>query len=217
MARQKLKKFADNKSRTNILEPDKPLYDTIKGNWNSFFENQNDLVLELACGRGEYSTGLAPFFPEKNFIGIDVKGDRLWFGSNVAIEQNLKNVAFLRGEILQLEKFFEVEEVSEIWITFPDPRPKIRDEKRRVTHSRFLNLYKKLLKKNGLIHLKTDNKPLFDFTLDVLKDYKIKDLVYTHDLYSSPLLEEHFGIQTKYEKKFMKEGFTINYLKFRFE
>ncbi len=138
MSRRKLAKFEENRLRDNVIEPGKPLYETIKGNWNeSYFKNNHPITLELACGRGEYSIGLARKFPEGNFIGVDLKGDRIWKGSGIAIEEGLENVAFLRTQIQWLEKYFAPEEASEIWITFPDPRPKDRDEKHRLTNNSY--------------------------------------------------------------------------------
>lgn len=218
MPRKKLFRFQENTQQPNLLEPSKELYTTIKGQWHeAYFNNAHPITLELACGRGEYTTGLAPQFPYKNFIGVDVKGDRLWKGSTVALSQNLTNVAFLRTQIQQLEDFFAPGEVSEIWITFPDPRPKDRDERRRLTHPRFLEIYQRILAPESIIHLKTDNLPLFEYTLEILKDWPVKDLLYTKDLYhDQELFKYHYGIKTRYEMKFVAEGFKINYLQFKF-
>ena len=216
--RSKLQRFRENFERDNVIEPGKPIFDLIKGNWNQdYFQNSNPIVLELGCGNGEYSVGLAKNFESKNFIGVDVKGTRIWRGSKDAIELNLKNVAFLRTQILQIENHVAENEVSEIWITFPDPRPRKRDIKRRLTSPRFLNIYKSLLQEGGLVHLKTDNTPLFDYTLEVLStEIEVIDLVHTHDLYQTDLLKDHFGIQTRYEKIFMDKGEKIKYLRFKF-
>jgi tRNA (guanine-N7-)-methyltransferase len=215
--RKKLIRFNENANRFNIIQPADPRASSIKGNWhNSIFKNDNPIVLELACGKGEYTTGLAKVYPDKNFIGVDIKGSRIWYGSTYAMENNLKNVAFLRSLIHHLDVFFNPGEVSEIWITFPDPRPKTGDAKRRLTHPRFLELYRKVLVKGGLVHLKTDNTPLFEFSLETLEKYPtVSDLIFTHDLYQSPMNEEHFGIKTYYEAKFHAEGENIKYLKFR--
>jgi len=217
--RQKLRRFAENKERENVLEQGKPLYETIKGKWNSlYFHNNQPIILELACGRGEYSIGMASQFPQKNFIGIDVKGDRLWKGSTTALKEDLQNVAFLRANILTLDNFFETDEVDDIWIVHPDPRPRKRDIKRRLTSERFLDIYKRILKKNGWVRLKTDNSPFFEFTLEVLSSRNdILNLKTTTNLYNSELLADHFGIQTKYEQKFVDLGYQINYLKFKFD
>lgn len=217
MSRQKLARFEINKLSRNVIEAGKPIYETIKGNWNKEqFENNNDIVVELACGRGEYTVGLAEVFPDKNFIGVDIKGSRIWKGSNYAQENKLDNVAFLRTHIQNLENFFEPGEVSEIWITFPDPRPKERDERRRLTSPRFLDMYRRLMRPDGLIHLKTDNVDLFNYTLEVLQTQKIQQLEYTYDLYASPYADDHKGIKTRFEMKYLDLGQTINYLRFRF-
>jgi tRNA (guanine-N7-)-methyltransferase len=217
MARKKLIRFQENTEKTNLLEPGKPLYDTIKGNWNAtYFCNDHQIVVELACGRGEYTTGLAAQIPGRNFVGVDIKGDRLWKGAVIAETQALRNVAFLRTQIEQLENFFSPGEIAEIWITFPDPRPKDRDDRRRLTHAKFLQLYKQLIAPDGLVHLKTDNTELFEFTLQVLNEFGVKDLKFTKDLYHSDLLSYHYGIKTRYEQKYAAEGILINYLQFRF-
>lgn len=218
MSRGKLKRFAEVANRHNVLEPDKKMYEKIKGQWHTHqFKNQNPITIELACGRGEYSVGLARMFPEQNFIGVDIKGDRIWKGSGMAIEEELDNVAFLRTIIQLLEKFFKPGEVSEIWITFPDPRPKDRDEKRRLTNTRFLDIYKNVIKKDGWVRLKTDNTELFEYSLEVIKERNdIKNLTYTHDLYNSELEPECHGIKTRYEKKHEALGADIKYLKFQF-
>jgi tRNA (guanine-N7-)-methyltransferase len=214
--RQKLFRFNDITNRTNILEDGKDLFGQIKGNWKSlYFKNENDIILELGCGRGEYTIGLAKLNPFKNFIGVDIKGDRIWVGSTVAIEESLQNVAFLRTQVQSLDDFFEVNEVSEIWITFPDPRPKGRDERRRLTSPRFLEIYEKILKPNGTIHLKTDNNDFFDYTLEALKTKKIDDLQYTYNLYLSPLQDLHKGVKTNYEKIYSEKGEKIKYLNFK--
>lgn len=216
MARQKKKKFAVVQERENVIEPGKPIFQTIKGNWRSFFGNENPIVLELACGRGEYTVGLAENIPGKNFIGIDIKGDRIWKGSGIAEEKSLKNAAFLRTHISHLHHFFEESEVAEIWIIHPDPRPRKKDAKRRLTHPRFLNLYRHILAAGGTIRLKTDNRPLFDYTLEVLDEEPIENLQSTTDLYKSSLYQEHFGIVTRYETKFHEAGHSINYLRFNY-
>lgn len=201
-----------------MLEPGKELFEAIKGRWNTdFFENDLPLVVELGCGRGEYSVGLAEHISNQNFIGVDVKGARIWKGSQQAQQKGLQNVGFLRAQIQLIENFFNPGEVSAFWITFPDPRPKDRDVKRRLTSPRYLDMYKTLLKEEGWVYFKTDSTPLFEYTLEVLKDkYLIKDLEYTFDLYKSDLWQEHFGIKTKYELLFTEKGEDIKYLKFRF-
>ncbi len=201
------------KENLNVLEPGKVLYENIKGNWNSiFFQNENPIVLEIGCGKGEYTIGLAKLFPEKNFIGIDIKGDRIAVGSNNAIVQDLKNVGFLRIKVQDLISFFEKDEISEIWITFPDPQPLKSGIKRRLTNDRFLEMYKSILIEDGILHLKTDSELLFDYTLERLEAFGTKDLVFTKDLYQSDLNVRHFGIKTRFEEIFTNKGFLINYL-----
>lgn len=214
--RQKLFRFNDIANRSNILEPGKELFEQIKGKWKDlYFKNNNDLILELGCGRGEYTLALAKLNPDQNYIGVDIKGDRIWVGSTVAIEENLQNVAFLRTQVQLLDNFFEANEVSEIWITFPDPRPKGRDERRRLTYPRFLEIYEKILKPEGMVHLKTDNTDFFNYTLEALKSIKIDDLQYTYNLYQSDLQELHQGVKTNYETIYSEKGELINYLNFR--
>lgn len=217
MSRQKLKRFADNHLANNVIQPEKAEYETIKGQWLSyFFKNNQPLVVELACGRGEYTVGLAHEFADKNFVGVDIKGNRIWAGSRQAQAASLLNVGFLRTRIQNLEQFFAPQEINEIWITFPDPRPKGRDEKRRLTNPRFLAMYQRLLAKDGWAHLKTDNADLFAYTLEVLAQMPIKDLTVTHDLYASAYADDHKGIKTKFEKKYLDLGQVIYYLRFKF-
>lgn len=213
-----MKRFAENLERENILQDDKPNFDKLKGNWNKeHFKNDLPLIVELGCGKGEYSVGLAERFPQNNFIGVDVKGDRLWVGSTEAIEKGIDTVAFLRAQIQQIDTFFDENEVSEFWITFPDPRPKKRDIKRRLTSPRFLEMYKKLLKPEGIVNFKTDNTALFEYTLETLQERKdIKDLKFTFDLYNSDLQEYTFGIKTTFEKKYLEKGVEIKYMQFKF-
>lgn len=219
MSRQKLKRFEEIRERRNVLEDDKPLYHTIKGNWNSeYFGNEHPITVEMGCGRGEYTVGLAKVFAEQNFIGVDVKGDRLWAGSTAAVKEGLQNVAFLRTQIQQIENFFATNEIDTIWITFPDPRPRESDIKRRLTSPRYLAYYKNILKPGGKVYLKTDNTGLFDYTLEVLQSRTdVYDLNYTHDLYKSQYLNEHHGIKTRFERKHFELGETIKYLKFKFD
>lgn len=215
--KSKLKRFEIIAGRENVIEPGKELFNTIKGKWNSYFKNDSPITIELACGRGEYSVNLARQFPNRNYIGIDKKGDRLWKGSTWAVEDGLENVAFLRTGILFIESFFEQAEVDEVWLTFPDPLPRKRDAKRRLSSTRYLDMYKKILKKDGYFRFKTDNTDLFNFTLEELS-YRndLVDLHYTHDLYNSSLRPECFDIKTKYEEIFSAKGEVIKYLRFRF-
>lgn len=199
-----------------MIEPEGELYGQLKGKWrDEFFENANPLILEIGCGRGEYTVGMARLYPDKNFLGLDIKGARIWKGSSLAEEEDLHNVAFLRTFIENLEDNFAAGEVDEIWVTFPDPRPKDRDIKRRLTSPRFLDLYAKVLKPGGILHLKTDNQMLFDYTLEVLQERQPKELLYTHDLYQSDLQEHTMGIYTTYEKRYLAEGIAIKYLQFK--
>lgn len=221
MSRKKLVRFEHNAQSEKIIQAGKPIYDTIKGKWHSdYFKNNHPIVLELACGRGEYSVALAEKYPDKNFIGVDLKGARLWKGATQSEALGLKNIAFLRTIIENLDNFFEQGEVSEIWLIHPDPRPKSRDEKRRLTSPRFLKLYSQIGKENILIRLKTDSDLLYDFTLETLKNEQITDLEYTDNLYESILIADHWDIhqqpiKTKYEKVFTDLGHTIHYVKFR--
>ena len=217
--KSKLERFKIVAERDNVLQAGKELYFQIKGNWNEFyFKNINPITVELACGRGEYSVNLAEKFPDQNFVGIDVKGDRLWKGSTWAVERKISNVGFLRADVLGLATFFDPGEISELWITFPDPRPRKRDIRRRLTGNRYLGIYKPLLKDNAWVRLKTDNTNLFDFTLEELSVRKdITDLQYTHDLYSSNLISECFDIKTRYEEMFTAAGERIKYLRFKFD
>lgn len=217
MSRKKLVRFAKNALATNVLEVGKPLYEAVKGKWNeSFFLNKNPIVLELACGKGEYTVGLAQLFPEKNFIGIDVKGDRLAVGSQRATDLGLTNVGFLRTNIEFLQTFFSEEEVSEIWITFPDPFNLKKRVNRRLTHPHFLEKYRVVMQKEGVLHLKTDNRELFDFTLEELEAFGVRDLTATFNLYQSELHADHFGIKTRFEQIFTEKGFPVHYLRSRF-
>ncbi|MGF1638655.1 MAG: tRNA (guanosine(46)-N7)-methyltransferase TrmB [Cyclobacteriaceae bacterium] len=216
--RNKLVRFKDNEVITNVIQEGKELFTTIKGNWRQLvFKNENDVVLEVACGRGEYTTGLAVEYADRNFIGIDIKGSRIWKGADTANQAGLKNVAFLRTQIDHLDRFFEPNEVNEIWLTFPDPRPKDSDEHRRLTYLRFLNLYRQVMVNGGIFRLKTDNADLFNYSLNVLKSLSwTSELIFTHDLCHSPLLAEHHGIVTHFERKFKDKGAKIHYLKCRF-
>lgn len=215
MARQKRKKFEEVEKSERIVQPGKELFGKTAGQWGEkVFGNDKPIVLELGCGRGEYSVGLARVFPDKNFIGVDIKGDRIFKGIKAADNEGLKNVAFLRIMIQELDQHFYENEISEIWVTFPDPRPRKRDAKRRLTSERFLQMYYKILKEGGLFHLKTDARELFEFTLEEIEKFPKENLVYTFDLYQSAHRDDHFGIKTRYEEKFMAEGFSINYLRF---
>lgn len=214
--RKKLLRFQEIIHHENIIEPGNEHFDHIKGHWKDFFKNDNPLVLELGCGRGEYTTGLARIHPEKNFVGIDVKGERIWVGSTIALEENLSNVAFLRAQVQLLENFFAPGEVDEIWITFPDPRPKIRDIKRRLISPRFLEIYKKITAGQGRVHLKTDNDALFEFSLEILRERSVNNMVYTSNYYDSELSRGLPSIKTNFELKYLAKGHHIKYLSFIF-
>lgn len=216
--KRKLERFKEIEERSNVIEPTKEIYHYVKGKWNKdFFKNENPITIELACGRGEYTVGLATLFPANNYIGVDIKGERIWKGSSQAEEASLTNVAFLRTMILLIENFFEDGEVSEIWITFPDPRPRKRDIKRRLTSPRFLSIYKRLLKPGGYVRLKTDSTALYEYSLEELQNRKdIADLKFTDDVYNSDLRPECFDIKTRYELAFASKGENIKYLRFKF-
>jgi tRNA (guanine-N7-)-methyltransferase len=215
--KRKLERFKEIESLPNVIEPSKEIYHQMKGKWHTHFKNNNPLTIELACGRGEYTIGLASLFPDRNYVGVDIKGERIWKGATVAISNGLANVGFLRTVILLIDNFFGEQEVDEIWITFPDPRPKKRDIKRRLTNSRFLEMYRRMLRPGGYVRLKTDNTGLYEYTLEELQSRNdIVDLEFTNDVYASALRPECFDIKTKYEQMFAEKGETIKYLKFRF-
>ena len=216
MSRQKSVRFQESKEMRNIMELGKPQYLYMAGNWNEeFFQNQQALVVELACGKGEYTYGLARRFPEKNFVGMDIKGSRIYVGAKACQNEGIVNAAFLRGKIENLRTFFGWREVSELWITFPDPRPKDRDEKRRLTFRRFLELYQHVLKEDGIVHLKTDNPGLMAYSEESVRDFGGEILVSTNDLYESEWKDQHYGIKTYFENKFTALGEKIHYLNFR--
>jgi tRNA (guanine-N7-)-methyltransferase len=218
MTKRKLQRFAENATLPNVFQPKiiyPPVDHEMKGEWNKkYFPQNHPLVLELGCGRGEYTVHLATMFPEKNYIGIDFKGARLWRGAKTSWENNLKHVAFLRIQIQRIESYFAEGEVDELWLTFPDPQPQQSRERKRLTSPRFLNMYKNILKKNGVIHLKTDDRGLYDYTKEVLEENKWTILDSTHDLYQDHLYNEVLQIKTTYEKISLKQGSQICYLKF---
>jgi tRNA (guanine-N7-)-methyltransferase len=216
VGKDKIRRFAEIAGFDNVLQLDqgKPIY----GHWNiAFFNNQNPVVLELACGKGEYAVNMARLFPDKNFIGIDYKGNRIWRGAKTAIEDGVKNVGFLRIQIENLLDYFAPGEIDEIWITFPDPQPQLSREKKRLTSQRFLDQYKVILKPGGMVHLKTDNDSLHAYTADKINEFGLKKHVQTEDLYRSEFTTEVLSIKTYYERKYLKDNKNINYLKFSFE
>lgn len=221
MSRNKQIRFTENRENPLVVEPELPSQTSEAPRWHTdFFDKVQPLIVELGCGAGEYTMGLSALFKSRNFVGVDIKGPRFWRNAKIALAEERGNVGFLRTKIQNLEQFFEPESVAEIWITFPDPRPKISDERRRLTAPRFLDIYKKLLIKGGLIHLKTDCLPLFDYSLEKVKEAGFSEILYTTNLYSAEYFElqqEHYGIQTKYEKMFMDKGFKINYLRCKYD
>ncbi len=224
--KNKLKKFAEVLSFPNVYENYEPKYprlmsgkDTevdLKGKWNEIhFKNPNPITLELACGRGEYTVALADAYPARNFIGVDVKGARIWQGAGQALEQNLHNAAFLRTRIEQIHLFIGQDEVDEIWITFPDPFLRESKDKKRLTSSRFLDLYKKIIKQNGILHLKTDSPVLYDFTIETLENYDGAHILYQNDnIYASSLAYKELAFKTHYEREHLEAGKTIKYVRF---
>ncbi|WP_139921988.1 tRNA (guanosine(46)-N7)-methyltransferase TrmB [Hymenobacter sp. DG01] len=218
MSRVKLKRFADNAERPDVIEPGKATYQQLGGRWHEeFFRNPNPITLEVGCGKGEYTVGLAERYPERNFLGLDIKGERIWRGSTRAESLGLTNVGFLRTRAHDLLTHFALGELHEIWITFPDPRPRDRDIKRRLTAPRFLDLYQQVLRPGGLVHLKTDNEGLFDFSLETLQQRAgATILAHTKDLYETPELLPHAEyIQTTFERKYRTLGVPIKYLQFQ--
>ena len=191
----------------------------LKGKWHSdYFRNNNPIVLELGCGKGEYTVGLAKRYPDKNFIGVDVKGNRIWTGAKEALENNMNNVAFIRTRIDFIEACFEKGEVQEIWITFPDPQPLKTTIRQRLTNMIFLSRYKNILVDHGIVNLKTDNEPFYEYSREVIRENNIEELDATNDLYAQPETRDEAltNIKTYYEKMFSEKGFKICYLKFRF-
>ncbi|HQW82825.1 MAG TPA: tRNA (guanosine(46)-N7)-methyltransferase TrmB [Ferruginibacter sp.] len=210
MAQKKLQRFADLKTFSNVLEyPQK-----IKGEWSIFFKNTNPLVLELACGRGEYTVGMAQLFPDRNFIGVDVKGNRMYIGAKKCLSDKINNAGFLRTQIEKLSDYFSYGEVDEIWITFPDPQLRTSKAKKRLTHPRFLRQYLQILKPGGYINLKTDSPDLYQFTKRVIQLYDLIIVEDADDIYSELLVREELKIKTHYESLDIAQSKKIHYLKF---
>ena len=217
MSKNKLAKFAELNTFGHVIQLSyRSLINegfSLKGNWSkAFFKNDNPIVLELGCGKGEYTVGLARLFPDKNFIGIDIKGSRMWSGAKESVQEQLKNCAFVRTNIELLSYFFAHNEVAEIWITFPDPQ--MKKTKKRLTSIRFLSSYSQILDNNGIIHLKTDSNFLYQYTLATIGANKFRMLVNTDDLYSSGLANEILSIRTAYEQQWLERGKTIKYLRY---
>ena len=220
-SKNKLKRFRDNDSFSNVYQPERDavMQDNfgLKGKWGKeVFGNDNPIVLELGCGKGEYSVALGREFPEKNFIGVDIKGARLWRGAKTALEENITNVCFLRTQIEFIESLFEENEVSEIWITFPDPQIKYKRTKHRLTNAEFLAKYKHILNEDGLMHLKTDSEFMHGYTLGLLHGAGHEVLYANHDVYKNegaPVAVTK--IQTFYEKQYLEVNKPITYIQFK--
>lgn len=218
MGKNKLAKFADLETYPHVFQMSSSMLRggvgfPLKGKWNSeFFKNDNPIVLELGCGKGEYTVGLARLFPDKNFIGVDIKGARIWTGAKESLEKEMKNVAFLRTDIEMINHFFTAGEVSEIWLTFPDPQ--MKKVTKRLTATNFMNLYQQIVKPGGLIHLKTDSNFMFTYTCEMVKSNGYRVNVLTRDLYRSGLVDPILGIQTYYEQQWISRGIDIKYIQF---
>jgi len=220
-SKNKLKRFKENEKFDNVIQPSREeLTDNLfelKGKWSeNFFKNDHPIVLELGCGKGEYTVELARQNPDKNFIGIDIKGARFWRGAKTALEEGLDNVAFIRTQIELIEYVFAAGEVSEIWITFPDPQIKYKRTKHRLTNTEFLQRYKKILKEDGLMHLKTDSEFMHGYTLGLLHGEGHEILYAHHDIYKNEYSpKEVTGIQTFYEKQYLEKSKSITYIRFK--
>ena len=221
-SKNKLKRFKENEGFNNVFQPSREdlLNDkfNLKGNWNRLaFKNSNPIVVELGCGKGEYTVGLARMFPEKNFIGIDIKGARFWKGAKTSLSEKINNVLFVRAQIELIENIFLMEEINEIWITFPDPQIKYKRTKHRLVNIDFLNRYKNILIKGGIINLKTDNEFLHGYLIGLIQGMGDEIIYSNHDIYNcsgAPI--EATAIQTYYESLYLTEGKPITYLKFRY-
>ena len=215
MGKKKLERFEENKKSKFIIQEGKDLYNNTKGKWNKIFKNNHLISLELGCGYGEYTFNLARKHKNRNFIGIDIKGSRIWKGSKIAENENLNNVMFLRIRIEEIIEFFSKNEVDSIYIIFPDPRPKKRDLKKRLVGLSFMKKYYQILKKNGKIMLKTDDIKLFELCISTVKNhFKYQNFLSSRDYYKSSFYLEDKNIITRYEKKFLNMNKKINYLEF---
>lgn len=215
MGKDKLRKFAEIDTFPNVYQLH--LGKVMKGNWAAgHFKNNNPIVLELACGKGEYSVNLAKLFPEKNFIGVDLKGNRIWRGARTGVDENINNLAFLRIQIEDILEYFAAGEIDEIWITFADPQPQESREKKRLTFPAFLEKYKILLRPGAKVNLKTDNDGLYAYTCEKVAELGLVIHKNTTDLYHSDLVDEVLSIKTHYERIYLKEDKNINYIQFSF-
>lgn len=210
MGQKKLVRFAEIETFPNVLQ----YPDDIKGNWGQFFKNDNNITLELACGKGEYATGLGKLYPKKNFIGVDLKGNRIWVGAKKALQEKLDNVAFLRTQIDMIGNYFDQKEVSEIWITFPDPQLRLSKIKKRLTHPKFLRMYQQFLIPGASIHLKTDSPVLYHFTKLVIDMYACKLLTDMEDIKNAPETVPELRIKTHYESLDIAQSQKVHYLCF---
>lgn len=221
MGKNKLAKFADMEQYKHVFQVTSSelrvgrLFD-LKGQWNHrFFKNNHPIVLELGCGKGEYTVGLAEMYPDKNFIGIDIKGARMWTGAKLSLEKNMSNVAFVRTNIEMIGHFFDENEVSEIWITFPDPQ--MKKTTKRLTATNFIQMYKKILRPDGWIHLKTDSNFLFTYTREMIALNGLTVDFINDDLYNSNLDDRILEIKTYYEQQWLNRGLTIKYIRFHLD
>ena len=210
MGQKKLQRFAELKTFSNAME----YPENMKGTWNSFFKNDHPVTLELACGKGEYAVGLGRMFKDRNFIGIDIKGNRMWVGAKIAAAEGLHNVVFLRSQIERIGEYFNEGEVAEIWITFPDPQLRFSKAKKRLTHPRFLRLYQKIMGRHGIINLKTDSPDLYNFTRQVINLFNFELLVDQEDVHANGSVSKELSIQTHYEKLDIAGSNRIHYLRF---
>ena len=210
MAQKKLKRFGEIKTFSNVLE----YPENMNGKWNGFFKNENPIVLELACGKGEYAIGLAQLYPQKNFLGVDIKGNRLWAGAKFALTNYLENVAFLRTQIDKINQYFSPGEIDEIWITFPDPQLRLSKAKKRLTHPKFLRLYQQILKPNGKIHLKTDSPDLYNFTKLIIQLYNLSILTDIDNIFEQEKISQELKIKTHYESLDIAKSDRIFYICF---
>ncbi len=211
MGQKKLIRFEAIKHFSNVLEYPQDM----QGKWNTHFKNENPLTLELACGKGEYAVGLGRLYADRNFIGIDIKGNRIWRGAGIALQDGLTNVAFIRSHIDKVTDYFDPGEVSEIWITFPDPQLRGSRAKKRLTHPRFLRHYQKILKDGGLVHLKTDSPDLYQFTLSVINLFDLELLENTDQVYAQQTIKPELMIKTHYEGLDIAQSNRIHYICFR--